>query len=468
MKIQKFLVGLLLIPGTIHAANISFEINKLFEDIFSGKKEQAVIQEPKKIPEISLPDNFAKENPEKLQEAINIQTIELKNFETKILDLEAEIYELEEQDFSLSEELQSVDEELSALTKNVLTISEQEAQWHKKLTENTKKIAELRTKIRIEKQALNRDMNKNFIQSKILKGNEDVSLIQWLFSDKTVSQILAERKTKAQKQRQQYIRIKNLESLEAQLALREKTAVEFYHTFSNLKASLETQRKALIDISQSKASKLKNITTKKLVRERALDTYKEKEEEAYLFLVGLQKSQEFSPEAEKIPGKNTKREDFSDEDASSFSLKNLFSKSQEKTWISPLKKPLSITAEFLDPEYEKAFGKPHFGTDFESPQGSDLFAPQDGTIIRAEDNGFDYSYLVLDHGNELYSLYGHLSEILVREGDIISQGDLLAKTGGTPGTHGAGYFTTGPHLHVEIFADGQHQNPLNYLGALVE
>jgi murein DD-endopeptidase MepM/ murein hydrolase activator NlpD len=84
-------------------------------------------------------------------------------------------------------------------------------------------------------------------------------------------------------------------------------------------------------------------------------------------------------------------------------------------------------------------------------------------VYKTKDNGYGYSYVILAHANGYSTVYGHVSEILVEEGDQIVQGQILGLSGGMPGTKGAGYMTTGPHLHFELLKDGSHIDPLNYL-----
>ena len=61
------------------------------------------------------------------------------------------------------------------------------------------------------------------------------------------------------------------------------------------------------------------------------------------------------------------------------------------------------------------------------------------------------------------TVYGHVSSFLVEEGDLVRPDDIIALTGGTPGTKGSGLMTTGAHLHFEIYENGEHQDPLAYL-----
>jgi len=81
---------------------------------------------------------------------------------------------------------------------------------------------------------------------------------------------------------------------------------------------------------------------------------------------------------------------------------------------------------------------PHFGVDVAAPTGADVIAPASGIITLAHPDMF-YSggTLILDHGHGLSSTFLHLSKLLVKAGDKIKQGDLIAKVGATGRVTGA-------------------------------
>jgi murein DD-endopeptidase MepM/ murein hydrolase activator NlpD len=85
-------------------------------------------------------------------------------------------------------------------------------------------------------------------------------------------------------------------------------------------------------------------------------------------------------------------------------------------------------------------GRPHYGLDIAAPTGDPVFAPAGGIVTLAYgDMYFSGGTLILDHGQGLSSTFLHLSEILVEVGDIVSQGDLIARIGATGRA-------SGPHL----------------------
>ena len=125
-----------------------------------------------------------------------------------------------------------------------------------------------------------------------------------------------------------------------------------------------------------------------------------------------------------------------------------------------------ISAYFMDPDYYAVFGIPHYGVDVPASQGTPIHAPADGLVASAHDAGMGYSYIVLLHSTgagSLSTVYGHVSSFACFDGQTVKKGDVIGYSGGTPGTPGAGWLTTGPHLHFETRIDGIPQDPLKFL-----
>lgn len=133
----------------------------------------------------------------------------------------------------------------------------------------------------------------------------------------------------------------------------------------------------------------------------------------------------------------------------------------------PVEPYKGISAYFRDPRYVGTFGVQHNAIDIPQYQGSAVRAADDGVVYVARDNGYGYSYIILAHAGGFMSVYGHVSSILVSAGQTVTKGSIIALSGGMPGTKGAGYMTTGPHLHFETLNNGQYVDPLNYLSLQV-
>jgi murein DD-endopeptidase MepM/ murein hydrolase activator NlpD len=123
-----------------------------------------------------------------------------------------------------------------------------------------------------------------------------------------------------------------------------------------------------------------------------------------------------------------------------------------------------ITSYFHDAGYYSALHSQHEAIDIATEQGTDVLAPADGyvTYLLPPSPG-GYSYMALKHNDGLVTVYGHLSEIVVSKYEFVKRGQLIAKSGGAPGTPGAGPMTSGAHLHFELWNNRESVDPLRYL-----
>jgi murein DD-endopeptidase MepM/ murein hydrolase activator NlpD len=95
---------------------------------------------------------------------------------------------------------------------------------------------------------------------------------------------------------------------------------------------------------------------------------------------------------------------------------------------------------------------PHNGEDIGAPLGTDVAATNDGVVRLTVDHVFSGRGIFVDHGLGFYSMYFHLSEILVKDGDLVRAGQTIGKVGATGRA-------TGPHLHWGVKLNGARVNP---------
>ncbi len=98
----------------------------------------------------------------------------------------------------------------------------------------------------------------------------------------------------------------------------------------------------------------------------------------------------------------------------------------------------------------------HQGLDFRVPTGTPVAAMNDGTVLLARFLYFEGNCVVIDHGQGLLTLYFHLSELKVKEGDPVKRGQEIGLSGGTGRA-------TGPHLHVAVRWQGVYLDPARLL-----
>jgi murein DD-endopeptidase MepM/ murein hydrolase activator NlpD len=100
----------------------------------------------------------------------------------------------------------------------------------------------------------------------------------------------------------------------------------------------------------------------------------------------------------------------------------------------------------------------HAGVDFAGPRGSDILAVADGVVSFAGNRNGYGNMIDVDHGNGYMTRYGHNSQNLVKPGQRVRAGDVIAKMGSTGRS-------TGTHVHFEVWKDDRVVNPKQYLKA---
>ncbi len=98
----------------------------------------------------------------------------------------------------------------------------------------------------------------------------------------------------------------------------------------------------------------------------------------------------------------------------------------------------------------------HHGMDIGVPYYTPVVATADGTVVSAEYSGGSGNQVVVDHGNDVYTRYGHNSVLVVSVGEEVLAGQLVAYSGSSG-------LSTGPHLHFDLVIDGESVDPLAYL-----
>jgi murein DD-endopeptidase MepM/ murein hydrolase activator NlpD len=98
----------------------------------------------------------------------------------------------------------------------------------------------------------------------------------------------------------------------------------------------------------------------------------------------------------------------------------------------------------------------HKGLDIANRKGTQIIASADGIVTFAGRNGFLGKTVKIDHGHGMATRYGHLQKVLIKRGEAVKRGDVIALMGNSGRS-------TGPHLHYEVFLNGIPVNPKKYI-----
>jgi len=131
----------------------------------------------------------------------------------------------------------------------------------------------------------------------------------------------------------------------------------------------------------------------------------------------------------------------------------------EREWSGKFRAPVDVAISDVFGTRRTFNGKVqsmHQGLDYAAPTGTPVSAVNAGTVLLAGPLYFEGNCVVLDHGQGLLTLYLHLSEIKVKQGERITRGQEIGLSGGTGRA-------TGPHLHLAVRWQGVYLNPATLL-----
>jgi murein DD-endopeptidase MepM/ murein hydrolase activator NlpD len=134
--------------------------------------------------------------------------------------------------------------------------------------------------------------------------------------------------------------------------------------------------------------------------------------------------------------------------------------SAERFWDAPFFRPVPQEASASSFGFRRIINgvarAPHSGTDLSAPAGTEVIASNHGRVILVGNFFFAGGSVVLDHGAGLQTMYFHLSEFKVAEGDMVRKGEVIALSGMTGRV-------TGAHLHWGVRANGARVDPMQLL-----
>lgn len=108
----------------------------------------------------------------------------------------------------------------------------------------------------------------------------------------------------------------------------------------------------------------------------------------------------------------------------------------------------------------QGYGGLHPGVDLRAPRGTKILAMTEGTVVEVEEMLVGYGHFVrIAHKGTISTLYAHLDKVYVKPGQKVVRGEKL-------GTVGMTGWTTGPHLHFEVYSGDKSVNPLIYISKI--
>lgn len=347
------------------------------------------------------------------QTKINVKRKEQATIQNQLAILENRIAKTELEIEQTKEEIESASLEVQALDLQIKDKEAQISREKQQLAQGLRQIDRIDQRNKLEL-LLSNDSFSEFFQ--------EIAELEGVYSNLGVS-------------------VSRLKTLQAELSNRRESSDGKREALEKLRAKLETSREDLLESQFGKES---------LLIESKLSANKFQESVSEL----RREQAAIDDEMAKIEGALRQR------------LKNSdFAISPDQVILSwPVDPTRGITAYFHDPDYPYRYVFEHPAIDIRAYQGTPVKAAAAGYVAKVKNGGAKgYSYIMLLHGGNISTVYGHLSRLDVAADTFVERGTVIGLSGGAPGTPGAGPMTTGPHLHMETRLNGIPVDPLKYL-----
>lgn len=359
----------------------------------------------------------AKEEKEKLE-------AELKNTEKKIQSLQA----LKNDTKAYIKKMDSYIEEL---VTNIASIENDVAA--KKLAIEAKQ-AEI---VEIEKDIANQYETMK-LRIKYMYENGNVSYVSMFFESEDMSDFLNRAEYLAEITEYDREMLLRLQDTEKNLKIAKSTLDSEYVQLNEMLAEVEAEKEATDVLIASKRAEL-TATDANLSEQEAAKLQHEED---------IKAQEEYIKELEEIERKRKEQEAL---------LQNAIGKYDGSGMMWPVPGYSRISSSFgyrSDPfTGEKSY---HSGTDIPAPTGTKIVAAYKGQVAWSYYSSSAGNWIGIDHGNGLYTVYMHMSKLLVKEGQMVNTGDVIGLCGSTGRS-------TGPHLHFSVRLNGNYVEPLNYV-----
>lgn len=397
-----------------------------------------------------------------IEDKIKRSRDELKLLRSNITSLERKIAESDVKIEDLESQLGNFDRLIGANEEKILAGELQQAAYENKIIVLEKEVADLEKNLKEELESLDMFFNAFYAQNNLFfdSRTSEPSLLAFLASDFSSGEILRENEYLYFLKNASHILARDILLTQEALDSKHETLEEKKEDLADLQTFLSREKRTLEEARISRERLLRETKGKQAIYETLLELSVKEQQQIATEILRLKENFEFFQN--KLDEMKDNPDAFAPAETEQNGDEELL-RGDDEALAWPVSPALGLSALFHDESYRKALGIAHNAIDIRIVQGSKVRAAADGVISKVADNGFAYSYIIIAHPNRMLTLYGHLSEILVEEGQIVRQGQVIGLSGGIPGTKGAGWLTTGAHLHFEVFKNFVHVDPLDFL-----
>lgn len=358
----------------------------------------------------------------------------LKDTESKIEEFKKNIQVKKQEARTLADQIAIFDTDIEALELEI-------ARTEKAIEKTEAEIAEVEEEIRLKEEEISyqKEILSEYIRQ--LYTLDQQSTVSILLKYQTFSEAMSEASTIQELQNRAHETLVAIQQLRDDLLIKQRELEDFKQSLVSLRDREQKQQ----DILQSQRGS----------KNRILELTNAQESQYRSLLVEAQRSQQSAEATIKELDAKIREE---------LKRQGIGNLPSVGTLSWPIDPEFGISCAFHCAGYPYAYliGQ-HSGIDIPTHVGTPIKAPADGYVARAHDSGgTGYSYILVIHGDNISTVYGHVSGFAAREGQLVTRGTVIGYTGGAAGSRGSG-LSSGPHLHFEVRQNNIPVNPMNFL-----
>lgn len=362
--------------------------------------------------------------------------------------VESTLKELEGKKSDIAAYVKELDRNLSALAGELTKLEGD-------ISQKEEQIEEAKVELETAKITENRQYEDMKLRIQYMYENGQTGLLESMMQSESIAELLNRAEYASQITSYDRKMLEEYRKTRQEVALKEEALKTEHQELLTLQDSTKAKQSSVKTLMASKEAELASYETKIASAQGEIDQYnadiKAQEEHMARVEAEIRRKEEEARKAEEARRAEEAKKNQSSAGGDSTVKKG------NTNFIWPCPASGRISSAFGDRNSPtEGASTNHKGIDIPAPSGSSIVAAADGKVVISTYSYSAGNYIMIDHGGGLTTVYMHCSQLLVKEGETVKQGQTIAKVGST------GY-STGPHLHFGVRSGGSYVNPSGYV-----
>ncbi len=341
------------------------------------------------------------------------------------------------------------------LDRNLSALAGEHTKLEGDISQKEEQIEEAKVELETAKITENRQYEDMKLRIQYMYENGQTGLLESMMQSESIAELLNRAEYASQITSYDRKMLEEYRKTRQEVALKEEALKTEHQELLTLQDSTKAKQSSVKTLMASKEAELASYETKIASAQGEIDQYnadiKAQEEHMARVEAEIRRKEEEARKAEEARRAEEAKKNQSSAGGDSTVKKG------NTNFIWPCPASGRISSAFGDRSSPtEGASTNHKGIDIPAPSGSSIVAAADGKVVISTYSYSAGNYIMIDHGGGLTTVYMHCSQLLVKEGETVKQGQTIAKVGST------GY-STGPHLHFGVRSGGSYVNPSGYV-----